>query len=95
MKTFDRKLDIVGKEVIIIDDIISSGSTIINVAEIVSRQGASKIFAACIHPLLAKGASERMRDAGVSKIIGTDCIEGRFSEVTVAPVLAELLRTRQ
>jgi ribose-phosphate pyrophosphokinase len=93
IKTMDKKLDVSGRDVIIIDDIISSGSTIVNVAKIASQQGASKIIATCIHPLLAEGASEKMMEAGVSKIIGTDCIEGTFSEVSIAPILAEYLRT--
>lgn len=93
VQTFYRDLNVSGRDVVIIDDIISSGSTIANVAEIASIQGAGRIIAACIHPLLAEGAVERMRRAGVSKILGTDCIEGSFSEVTVAPILAEALRT--
>ena len=93
VETFYRDLNVSGRDVIIIDDIISSGSTIANVAEIASSQGAGRIIAVCIHPLLAEGAVERMQRAGVSKILGTDCIEGSFSEVTVAPILAEALRT--
>ncbi|MEM3607943.1 MAG: ribose-phosphate diphosphokinase [Candidatus Bathyarchaeia archaeon] len=93
VETSYRELDVSGRDVIIIDDIISSGSTIANVAEIASRQGAKRIMAACIHPLLAEGALERMERAGVSKVLGTDCVEGAYSEVSVAPLLAEALRT--
>jgi ribose-phosphate pyrophosphokinase len=93
VETLYRELNVSGRDVVIIDDIISSGSTIANVAEIASKQGARRIFAACVHPLLAEGAMDRMRRAGVSKVLGTDCVEGAYDEVSVAPLLAEALRT--
>lgn len=92
VETFYRELNVSGRDVVIIDDIISSGSTIANVAEIASKQGARRILAACIHPLLAEGALDRMRRAGVSMVLGTDCVEGVHDEVSVAPLLVEALR---
>ena len=90
--TLYKKMRVTNRDVIIIDDIISSGSTIANVARLAANQGAKKIIATCIHPLLSNNAVQRMREAGVSEIVGTDCIENEFSKVSIADLLVETLR---
>ncbi len=92
IKTEAKELDIKGKTAIIVDDIISTGSTIANVAEILKSQGAKKIYAVCIHPILINDAQNRMKMAGVDEILGTDCIPSEISKITVSKVLAEALK---
>ncbi|RLF12214.1 MAG: ribose-phosphate diphosphokinase [Thermoprotei archaeon] len=92
VKTMVKGLPVEGRDVVIVDDIISTGGTIANAASIVKSQGARRVLAACTHPILAKGAEERMRKAGVEEIIGTDAVESHVSRVSVAPALAEALR---
>jgi len=92
VETHSRRIDVAGRDVIIVDDIISTGSTIANVAKIVKKQKARRVVAACVHPVLAEGALPRMREAGVDQIVGTDCVDSPVSEVTVAPLLAQALR---
>lgn len=90
--TTQKSLDLKGRDVLIVDDIISTGSTIANVAKIVKKQGAGRIIVGCAHALLAGNAAENMRLAGVDLILGTDSVENQVSQVTVAPTLLEGLR---
>ncbi|HID16740.1 TPA: ribose-phosphate diphosphokinase [Candidatus Bathyarchaeota archaeon] len=92
VRTKYKGLNVKGRDAVIVDDIISTGSTIANAAKVLKRQGARKVYAACAHPLLAEGAGERMRGAGVDEVLGTDCVPSEVSKVTVAQVLAEALK---
>ena len=85
-------LNIKGKTVIILDDIISTGGTIVGAAKILREQGATRIYAACVHGLLVGDAEKRILDSGVEEIVATDSIPGKNSKVTLAPLLSEALK---
>ncbi len=87
-----KDLNVKGKTVIIFDDIISTGGTIVGAAKILQEQGAAKVFAACVHPLLIGDAETRILNAGIEEIVGTDSIPSRNSKVTIAPLIAKALK---
>jgi len=88
-------LNVKGKTVIIFDDIISTGGTIVGAAKILKELGAAKIFAACVHPLLIGDAETRILDAGVTEIVGTDSVPSHTSKVTLAPLISRELKALQ
>ena len=92
VKTFFKEVDVEGREVIIVDDIISTGGTIANAARIALDLGASCVYASCTHALLVGGALDKLRKAGVSEVVGTDTIESDFSKVSVAPTIVQALK---
>ncbi len=85
-----KKLDIKGMDVILIDDMISTGGTM---AEAIStfKSEASSLHAACVHPVLTENAVLRLFHAGVKDIISTDTIEKGVSKVSVASLIASAL----
>ncbi len=85
-------LEMKGRDIVFADDIISTGGTIAESAILCGKKGARMIYALCSHPILAEGAVERMTEAGVRKIIGTDSVPSPVSKVSVAPVIAEGIR---
>ncbi len=85
-------LNVKDQTVIILDDIISTGGTIVGAAKILKDLGASHIFAACVHPLLIGDAAKRILDAGVEEIIGTDSVPGLYSKVSLAPLISKQLK---
>jgi ribose-phosphate pyrophosphokinase len=85
-------LNVKGKPVIIFDDIISTGGTIVGAAKILREQGATHIYAACVHGLLIGDAEKRILDAGVEEIVTTDSVPSKNSKVTLAPLLSEALK---
>jgi ribose-phosphate pyrophosphokinase len=93
VKTSGKDVDLAGRDAIIIDDVISTGRTIANTAQIAKKQGASRVIAACAHALLTGDAASTLKSAGVDEIVGTDSIETRPQPVSIAPVLAEALRS--
>jgi ribose-phosphate pyrophosphokinase len=86
-------LDVKGREVIIVDDIISTGGTVKASAEAVLKEGASKAIAICVHPLMVGDAAEKLERAGVKSVIGTNTVPGRFSVVDVTDAIASHLGT--
>jgi len=90
--TMERKqLKVNGKPVIIFDDVISTGGTIALAAKIMRELGASKVFAACVHPLLIGNAEKRILESGVEEIIGTDSVPSHVSKISLAPLLSREL----
>jgi len=93
--TIERKpLPAKNRDIIIFDDIISSGGTMIKAAELVKEQSARRIYAACVHPLLIGDAQQKILKSGANGIVGTDCVPSPVSVVSVAPLIAEALSKR-
>ena len=88
-------LNVKDKTVIIFDDIISTGGTIVGAAKILKEQGAAQIFTACVHPLLVGDAEKRILDSGVEEIVGTDSVPSNVSKVTLAPLFAKALKAQK
>jgi len=90
--TIEKKaLPVRNRNVIIFDDIISSGGTMIEAIGLIKEQGAQRIFAACVHPLLVGGAKDKIMESGAHGIVGTDCVPSPVSLVSVAPLIAKAL----
>jgi ribose-phosphate pyrophosphokinase len=88
-------LNVKGQTVIILDDIISTGGTIVGAAKILRENGAKHVFCACVHGLLIGDAQKRILDAGVEEIVGTDSVPGAVSKVSLAPLLSQELRAQK
>lgn len=84
---------------VMIDDIVDSGSSVIQGAEALLKRGASDIIVTCTHAVFSGNATERLQDGPVSRVICTDTIpiepRKRFPKLTVlsaAPLLGEAIR---
>lgn len=86
-----KNVKVEGRDVIIIDDIISTGGTIAEAISLLRKQGAHEVFAACVHPVLSNNAIMKLFKAGVKGIIATDTIDRGVSVVSVAPVIADAI----
>ncbi|MGZ7109501.1 MAG: ribose-phosphate diphosphokinase [Methanobacterium sp.] len=93
VETKPKKMDVKGKEAVIIDDIISTGGTIVNAVEILRELGASKVIVSCVHPVLVEDALLKIFSAGVDDVVSTDTLLSDVSMITVAPLVAEALKS--
>ena len=66
-----------GRDIVLVDDMISTGGSMVEAAGFLRERGCGRVFAVCTHALLMGGAAERMRRAGVSEIVGTNTVSGR------------------
>jgi len=90
----EKRLDIKGRDIVVFDDIISTGGTIAAAVKMLKEQGARKVYAACAHPLLVGEAKKKIMQSGAEEIVGTDCVPSPVSVVSVAPLIAEALAER-
>jgi ribose-phosphate pyrophosphokinase len=88
-------LNVKDQTVIIFDDIISTGGTIVGAAKILRQLGAKHVFCACVHGLLIGDAEKRILDAGVEEIVGTDSVPGSVSKVSLAPLISQELKAQK
>ena len=68
--------EVAGLNAIIIDDIVDTGGTLIQVTEALKEKGAKKITACCTHALLSAPAIERINSSSLGSLIGTNSIPG-------------------
>jgi ribose-phosphate pyrophosphokinase len=87
-----KVLSVEGKNVVIVDDIISTGGTISEAASMLKAQKANDVYVTCIHGVFVQNAIPRMLNAGVKEIIATDTIESEFSKISIAKMVAEELK---
>lgn len=91
--------DVKGKVAILVDDMITSGGTLIHAAQLCLDRGATKVLAAVVHHDFAPGAAQKLQASPIERFFMTDTIAlkedqafAKFHEVTIAPLLAEELR---
>ena len=86
------KADVRGKDLILVDDIISTGDSIIKAAQFLKRQKCKRLFVACTHGLFVEDAEKKIKKAGVSQIISTNTIPRSTSKVDVSGVIVESIQ---
>tara|TARA_B100001250_G_scaffold392118_1_gene393652 strand:+ start:115 stop:1062 length:948 start_codon:yes stop_codon:yes gene_type:complete len=82
-----KDLDVSGKVVAIVDDMISTGGTICRASDALIRQGAKEVYAACTHGLFTGGALSRLANH-VNGVHTTDSLPNPRASVSAAPALA-------
>jgi ribose-phosphate pyrophosphokinase len=87
-------IDISKRDAIVIDDIISSGGSLIKAAEVLNKKGAGKIYAMCAHALLMNDAAQKIKSAGVKDIISTNSVPSQYAKVDLSPEIALALKSR-
>ncbi|AMQ18430.1 ribose-phosphate diphosphokinase [Thermococcus peptonophilus] len=82
-------VDVKGKNVLIVDDIISTGGTMVRAAELLRKLGAKKIYVSATHGVFAEGAIERVSSA-VDELAVTNTIPTPVSRISIVPELVKL-----
>ena len=80
-----------GRDVVLVDDIIATGSTMSESVAVLNERDAQRVYVACVHPMLASNALTKLSAAGVEAVYGTDTLERAASTVSAAPLVAEEL----
>ncbi|HEY5539013.1 MAG TPA: ribose-phosphate diphosphokinase [Thermoplasmata archaeon] len=86
-----KKLDVRGKRVAIVDDVISTGGTVALAAKELKQQGARHVLAAVVHGLFVASAWDKL--AVCDEVAASDTIPSRATKFSVAPEFAAALRS--
>ncbi len=87
-----RELDWKGKDVIIVDDIISSGHTMIEAVKEIRKRKPKAVHCICVHPIFAEGSYEKIRKAGAKSIVSTNAITHKSNAIGLSGLIAKELR---
>ena len=84
-------VDVKGRNVVLLDDVASSGHTLAEATRLLLAAGASRVDVAVTHALFADEALQLVRTAGVSEVWSTDCIAHSTNTVSMASAIAAAL----
>ena len=100
-KTRDRKtgkvqiktkdIDVANRDLILVDDMISTGESIVKATQFLKKQKCKKVYVACTHALLMNDAEKKIKKAGVTKIISANTIPGKTSIVDISNTIAKAI----
>ncbi len=100
-KTRDRKtgkvqiktknIDVANRDLILVDDMISTGGSIVKATQFLKKQKCKKVYVACTHALLMNDAEKRIKKAGVTKIVSANTIPGKTSIVDISNIIAKAI----
>ena len=92
--------DVQNKECILIDDIADTAGTLCNAAEALKAQGAKKVFAYIVHPVLSGESANKISESKLDQLVVTDTIPlselgqacKKIRVISLAATLAEAIR---
>ncbi|MFQ6108937.1 MAG: ribose-phosphate pyrophosphokinase [Candidatus Aminicenantales bacterium] len=92
--------DVEDRDVLILDDMVDTGGTLVKSAEALKQAGAKRVFAACTHPVLSGQAVEKIENSEIEKLIVTNTIPLRENSkssqkivlLSVASLFGEAIR---
>jgi len=90
-----KDVKVADRDVVIFDDMIATGGTMAEAVSLLRLQGARRVYLAAVHPVLAGSAVLKLYHAGVEAVLATDTLDKGVSTVSVAPLIAEALRSSE
>ena len=85
-------VDVRGRAVVLLDDVASTGRTLVAAARGVLARGAASVDVAVTHALFVGDAAAQLRSAGVRSVWSTDCVPHESNAVSIVPLVADALR---
>ena len=86
-----KQVDVVGRDLILVDDMISTGGSIVNATKFLKKEKCNRVFVACTHALLMNDAEKKIKKSGVAKIVSANTIPGKTSIVDVSNTIAKAI----
>ncbi len=87
----DNMINFDGRHILIVDDIISSGMTVLKAAQAAQERGARSIHAAVTHALFTWETEAMLKHMGIRQIISCDGVPHSTNKIPLAPIIAKAL----
>lgn len=79
-------------EAVIIDDVISSGHTVLRCIAALRAAGMQRISCACVHGIFADGIDARLREAGLLRLVSCNTVPHATNALDVSPLICSAIR---
>ena len=83
--------EVANRDLILVDDMISTGGSIVKATQFLKKQKCKKVYVACTHALLMNNAERKIKESGVTKIISANTIPGKTSIVDISNTIAKAI----
>lgn len=87
-----KGMNLKGKNIVVVDDIISTGHTMMETVKEAKHLGAKKIECVCVHGIFAENAYEKLKKLGVKRIVSTNTIPNKAAKIDVSGLIADSLK---
>lgn len=84
--------EVVGRDLILVDDMISTGGSIIKATQFLKKQKCKRVYVACTHALLMNDAEKKIKKSGVTCIISANTIPSKTSIVDISNTIAKAIK---
>ncbi len=91
--------EVKGKQILIVDDMVDTGGTLIAAVKALTEKGAQEIYVSATHPILSGSAYELIESSSLKELLVTDTIplkqgkaRTKIKILSVAPLLGEAIR---
>lgn len=84
-------VELEGKKVLLVDDIISTGGTIMKSASIMRQKGASRVYISAVHGIFTNDSTGKIGNAA-DEVAVTNTLETEYSTISIAGEVAEKIR---
>ncbi len=84
----NKKIDLKNKNAVIVDDIISTGNTILETAKVLKKSGAKKIYCICVHGIFVNDALKKLRKAGIT-VVSANTLPNEVAKIDVSGVIGD------
>jgi len=75
-------------DALIVDDMISTGASIMKTIELLKKYHIGNVYAICTHALLLDDAKQKLLNAGIKEVISTNSIPNEFAKVDLSSVIS-------
>ncbi|MEM4348591.1 MAG: ribose-phosphate diphosphokinase [Candidatus Anstonellaceae archaeon] len=87
VETIDTSFDVKDRNVVILDDMIAGGGTMIKAVRAVIALGAKSAYCGCTHGLFLGDAYTKLQEAGAEEIVSSNTIASEASKIDILPIL--------
>lgn len=85
------EMDITNHDIILLDDMISSGGTILKAIEILKKNNCRRIFVMCVHLITDEKSLTKIKESGISEIVSTNSVPKSCSNVDLSGEISKAL----
>lgn len=89
----NKKVDLKDRNILIVDDMISTGNTIIETVKLLKKMGGRKFTAICVHGIFVNNALEKLRRNRIN-VVACNTIPGKVAKIDVSTLIADSLKDK-
>lgn len=91
IESMENDFSVDGKNILIVDDMIAGGGTMVRAVQKCLEGGAKKVYCAATHGQFLEGAGQKILDAGALEVISTNSIKTGFSKIDILDISKGLI----